>query len=354
MQILDARAARVTLTVALVAVILYAAFLARKTIFVFILALFVSYMIAPLVRLLDRYRPRRAPPITSVVAAFALLFGVAVAVLAVVGPIVSTQAANLIEQIPKWAQRASDPSELPLPGFLESLRPPIEDMVREARKGATGSALPLLRGAGLQAMHLAGILPLLVLIPILAFVFVSDSVAIRARLLALVRSTTTRARATEVVNDVDTLLGSYVQALAILSLATFLSYSAFFLIAAVPFGLLLAAIAAVLEFIPFLGPLAAGVIAVALAAIAGYDHLLWIVLFIIAYRGFQDYILSPRLLSGGAHLHPALVIFAFLAGEEIGGVAGMFVSVPVLAIALVVARAVLAHPPAAARKPPPV
>ncbi len=80
-----------------------------------------------------------------------------------------------------------------------------------------------------------------------------------------------------------------------------------------------------------------------MAAIAGYDHLLWIVLFVIAYRGFQDYILSPRLLSGGVKLHPALVIFAFLAGEEIAGVPGMFLAVPALAIALALVRAVLAR-----------
>lgn len=352
MQILDARAARVTLTVALVAVILYGVFLARKTVFVFILALFVSYMIAPLVRAIERHRPRRVPAIASVIAAFALVLAVVVAGLAVVGPTVSSQAANLVQQVPKWAQRASESSQLPLPRFMESFRPAIEDAVREVRQSATGSTLPLLKTAGEQAMHLAGNLPLLVLIPILAFLFVSDNVAIRARLLALARSTTTRARATQVVNDVDNLLGSYVRALGLLSLATFVSYSAFFLVAAVPFGVLLAAIAAMLEFIPFIGPLFAGLLAVAVAAIAGYDHLLWIVIFVIAYRGFQDYILSPRLLSGGAHLHPALVIFAFLAGEEIAGVPGMFLSVPVLAIALIVARALLAHSSDAAQKPP--
>ncbi len=47
---------------------------------------------------------------------------------------------------------------------------------------------------------------------------------------------------------------------------------------------------------------------------------------------FQDYILSPHLMSKGVELHPLLVIFGVFAGGEIGGVAGVFLSIPVLAL----------------------
>jgi predicted PurR-regulated permease PerM len=348
---LDVRVARATFTVVAVAALLYGLFLVRKTIFVFVLAVFVSYMIMPLVRLLDRWRPRRVPQFVSVACAFALVAGVAVALSVWIGPVVSSQAAGLVDQIPKWAQRANMEGQLPLPGFLESMREDIESLVHGAMKDASGSALPILRTAGEQAVHLASYVPLLILIPILAFVFVSDGIAIRRRLVALFRAAALRERAGEIVADIDTLLGAYVQALSLLALATFVSYSIFFLVARVPYGVLLALIAAVLEFIPFLGPLVAAVLALLVSAVAGYAHLGWILLFIVAYRAFQDYILSPRLLAGGAKLHPALVIFAFLAGEEIAGVPGMFIAVPVVAIALVIVRAVQARAPAKAADP---
>jgi predicted PurR-regulated permease PerM len=45
----------------------------------------------------------------------------------------------------------------------------------------------------------------------------------------------------------------------------------------------------------------------------------------------QDYVLQPYLMSSGVALHPLLVIFGVLAGEQVGGVPGMFLSIPVLA-----------------------
>jgi predicted PurR-regulated permease PerM len=49
------------------------------------------------------------------------------------------------------------------------------------------------------------------------------------------------------------------------------------------------------------------------------------------FRIFQDYVLSPKLLSKGAKLQPVVVIFGILAGGQIAGIPGIFFSVPVLA-----------------------
>ena len=51
---------------------------------------------------------------------------------------------------------------------------------------------------------------------------------------------------------------------------------------------------------------------------------------------FQDYIVSPYLMSKGVKLNPMLVLFGVLAGEQVAGVVGMFFSVPVLATLRVV------------------
>jgi len=64
----------------------------------------------------------------------------------------------------------------------------------------------------------------------------------------------------------------------------------------VPYALLLAAIAAILEFIPMIGPLTAAVTILLVAGFSGYEHLLFILIFLGVYRLFQDYVLSPRLL----------------------------------------------------------
>ena len=100
---------------------------------------------------------------------------------------------------------------------------------------------------------------------------------------------------------------------------------------ACPYPILLAGIAAILEFIPLVGPLTASVVIVLVAAFTGYPHLLWIVIFLVVYRIFQDYVLSPYLMSSGVEIHPMLVLFGVLAGEQLAGIPGMFFSVPVMA-----------------------
>jgi predicted PurR-regulated permease PerM len=99
----------------------------------------------------------------------------------------------------------------------------------------------------------------------------------------------------------------------------------------VPYPVLLAGVAGMLELIPFVGPLTGGVVTLLVAGLSGYDHLLWILVFLIVYRLFQDYVLSPYLLSSSIAIHPLLVLFGVLAGEQVAGVPGMFFSVPVIA-----------------------
>jgi predicted PurR-regulated permease PerM len=73
-------------------------------------------------------------------------------------------------------------------------------------------------------------------------------------------------------------------------------------------------------------------IIIGVSAASGFPHVLWVIIFLGVYRIFQDYILSPRLMSQGVELHPLLIIFGVFAGGELGGVAGIFLSVPLLAV----------------------
>ena len=122
--------------------------------------------------------------------------------------------------------------------------------------------------------------------------------------------------------------------LVVLSAVAFAAYSIFFSVLGIPYAILLAALGAMLEFIPTLGPLTASAIILLVAAVTG-GHLLAIVIFIVAFRMFQDYLVSPNLMGQGVKLHPLLVLFGVFAGAEVAGVAGAFLSVPVLALARV-------------------
>jgi len=67
------------------------------------------------------------------------------------------------------------------------------------------------------------------------------------------------------------------------------------------------------------------------AFLAGYKHLLWLLVFLLVWRGIQDYVSSPRILGKTLELHPLAVLFGVFAGGEVAGVIGVFLSIPVLA-----------------------
>src|SRR5204863_3063056 len=129
-----------------------------------------------------------------------------------------------------------------------------------------------------------------------------------------------------IAEDLNVLLAQYIRALVLLGLSASISYGVFFSIIGVPYALLLAAIAFPLEFIPMLGPAASATIILIVAGLGGFHNWIALVAFLAVYRILQDYVIAPHLMSTGMELHPLLVIFGVFAGEQIGGVAGAFLS----------------------------
>ena len=77
-------------------------------------------------------------------------------------------------------------------------------------------------------------------------------------------------------------------------------------------------IAGVFEFVPLVGPLAIAIMAAALALLhAGSFNAFLVLLFLGVLRIVQDYVIYPRLIGQGIHLHPLAVIFAILAGTKL-------------------------------------
>lgn len=329
----DVRAARITWTVSLVLLSLYAVYSVRRTLFVFVLAVFFSYVLYPAVRSLERMVPRRMSRTASTAFVFVLLVVLLAGLAALIGPLIAEQSSRLAEELPALVRDPKVFDRLPLPDWLAPFRSRGLEFLREQIQTGTSLAVPLARQVGATVLQVAGNALFVVLIPILAFLFIKDGTLMRDQFLDWTAGGRRGSMWQRIVDDLDALLGRFIRALLILALATFVAYSVFFYVAGVPYGVLLAALAAVLEFIPIVGPLVAAVACLVVAGLSGYTHLLILAGFIGLYRLFQDYVLNPMLMSGGVAVPPLLILFGLLAGEELAGVAGIFLSVPVLAAA---------------------
>jgi predicted PurR-regulated permease PerM len=327
---IDHRAARISWTVFLIALLLVVTYLIRVTLLVVVFSIFFAYLLYPLIQIAERYRPPRIPRTTVIVLVFILVIAIVTIVAVLFGAQIVDEAVNLGQQLPQLLNSANISQRIPLPDFLESQRARMLNFITEQLRMGTGQALPLVQQLGIGIMHAATNLIYLVLVPILSFLLIKEAPALKMEVLSLIGESNSSLWTT-IIEDLNILLASYVRALLLLSIATFVSYSIVFSALGVPYALLLSGIAALLEIIPFVGPLTAVGIILAVSGFSGYEHLLWLIIFILAYRIFQDYVLNPYLMSEGLEVSPLLVIVGLLAGEQLGGVAGIFLSVPLLA-----------------------
>lgn len=325
----DRRAAQYTWTAAAILLLLVALYRIRTALFVFIIALLFAYLLSPLVDFIDRVLPASRTRTPALIFAYLLLIGALAFAAVGLGSRIAEEANSLLTRLPDLVGKTAEAAPSPPP---QSAMDSLMESVRSQIRLHAGDVVAYLPRAGLRVLALAGNLVWVIIVPILSFFFLKDGHVMWLKLVEMIDEGPHRAVIEDIARDVNVLLAQYMRALTILSLFTLTFFSFYLSVTRVPYALLLAAIAGMLEFIPMIGPLTAASAIVVVSLFSGYPHVLWILIFMGVYRLFQDYVLSPRLMSEGMELHPLLVMFGVFAGGEIGGVAGTFLSVPVLAL----------------------
>jgi len=349
---LDARAFRISWTVLLAAGLVSVLYLLRHALLVFLLAVLFAYVIWPLVRVAEALWRRVWPStgsarLLALAVVYPVLIGVTVLIAVIWAPQITQQATALFEKLRAFTNPAQRAELLERVTQTRGWSLPVFYAIRDLLRQHAGEILPYLQSGGAQLLRYLSNLWLVALVPILAFFFVKDAERLAAGVEEWFDQDHQRGFLRDLFTDLHDLLAQYMRAVMVLSLGTFASHALFFFVIGLPYALLLATLAGVLEFIPMVGPLSAGVVIVLAAWLAGYDHVLWVLIFLVAWRLIQDYVNMPWVLGSGVKLHPLLVIFGILAGAELAGVAGMFLSAPVMAAVRILLRLSLARARAA-------
>jgi predicted PurR-regulated permease PerM len=198
--------------------------------------------------------------------------------------------------------------------------------------------LHLAQRAGLRVAEVARQSYLLILVPILAAFFLKDGRSFSRVLLSLVTAKPQREFMEGVLGDLNQMLAHFIRAQLTLAALSLLVYTAFLGLAKVSYALVLGTAGGIMEFIPVVGPLTAAVLIVGISLLLSYPHWVLLLLFLGAWRLVQDYVVSPRIMGTSMELHPLAAIFGVLAGGEIAGVLGIYLSIPVMASLRIVWR----------------
>jgi len=314
--------------------------------FLIVLSTFFAYLIEPLVRMIrrpfevanrDRYMPRPLAIVTAYLIVFSTI-GITVAVLT---PIVSEQVKQFTANLPTYTNSIQRQFN-DLSNRYERYRMPeaVQKQINEKATGIAGTV-----GSSVTDFFISSLsfLPWLILIPILAFFFLKDANLFRLSLLRIFPSGDWRTRIESIIHDVNTTLAAYTRAQLISCVLIGTLCTIAFYLLGVNYALLLGVLAGVLEFIPLIGPLTIAIIAISVAALESPWEALYVFIFLAVLRLLQDYVFYPRIVREGIHLHPLAIILSVLAGEQVAGIPGVFLSIPVVALLTVVYKHILEH-----------
>ena len=315
--------------------------------FLIVLSVFFAYLIDPIVKLIrrpfkersiDRWMPRSL----AIPLAYIIVFTVLGIVIANVAPRVVDQAKEFGTNLPAYGQAIRERTN-DLNRRFDRLRIP-DEVQGEINKKVADLGTSITTAVGGFVLGLFYYLPWLILVPILAFFFLKDVNQFRLAILRMFPAGPLRYRAEVVMADVNTTLTAYTRAqlISCFLIATICTIG--FYIFGLKYALLLGILAGVFEFVPLLGPLTIGIVVI-LTAAASDDpwKALYAAIFLIVLRIIHDYFTYPRIVRGGIHLHPLAIILSVLAGEQIAGIPGVFLSIPLVAVATVMYRHILEH-----------
>ncbi len=296
----------------------------------------IAYFLDPIADRLENLGLSRAAA-TSVIT-LGMVLTLVLLVLAVIPTLVS-QTAALVNAAPEIAKR--------MQAFLIERFPELQDSTSTLRqtlaqiaqfiqsKGAT-----LAQGIVSSAMSVVSAVIFIVVVPVVSFYMLLDWDKMVARIDGLLpRDHAPVLR--DLAKEIDRVLAGFVRGQMSVCLSLGIYYSAALMLAGLDFGLVVGAIAGAVTFIPYVGAIIGGVLAIGLALFQFWGD--WVSIGIIAAifaigQFIEGNILTPRLVGQSIGLHPIWLLLALSAFGSLFGFVGMLIAVPVAAALGVLTR----------------
>ncbi|MEL6516942.1 MAG: AI-2E family transporter [Pseudomonadota bacterium] len=302
----------------------------------FVLGGAIAYCLDPIADRLERVGLSRMVA-TILITFFALLIFVVMALLVI--PTLVEQAIELVNVAPQLVQN--------LQMFLTERFPQLADTESTMRKSLQDFIDTLqARGGELVntvltgAMSFLNVIVLVVLVPVVTFYLLLDWDKLVARIDSLLprdHAPTVRA----IAGDIDKTLASFIRGQGTVCVILGTYYAAGLMLVGLQFGLVVGFIAGLITFIPYVGAIFGGALAIGLALFQFWGEWGWIAavaaIFMVG-QFIEGNILTPNLVGQSVGLHPVWLIFALSVFGSIFGFVGMLVAVPLAAMIGVVAR----------------
>lgn len=314
------------LVVSLVSVLLW---LVRGSLYPFILAAVMAYLLHPFTRAVQAQGVKRFGAILLV---YCIATGVVVLFFLKIVPLIIVDLRQLVQMLPSIVENGEAIMDqvgqhyqsISLPDVI---RQEVDGALFAAQNEVTTVIADLANTAVKLVRYSLGIL----ISPILAFYMLYDWDKIKDHLVLLVPQAGRR-EVTKLIKDLDDVLAGVVrgQLLVAAIVGTCVTVGLYYL--DVPFAILIGFIAGVLDIIPYFGALIGAAPAVTLSLLESPGLALKVGLLFLVIHQLEGMIIGPKILGDSIGLHPLIIIFCLFAGGELFGVTGMLLAMPVVAV----------------------
>jgi len=169
------------------------------------------------------------------------------------------------------------------------------------------------------------------IIPIMIYYFLCDGNKIYNKSMLLL-PTEKRGIAKKILNDIDRVLKRYITSQLLLSGVIGVLTFILLLILKVKFPLWISILNAILNIIPYFGPLFGAVPAVIVALLDSPIKALWVIVGMFVIQQLEGDILAPKMTGDSTDMHPFVIIILLITGDNFGGFIGMILAVPIAVI----------------------
>jgi predicted PurR-regulated permease PerM len=329
LKLFDKKTAQALLTILVFGLVLIFLYVSWRALITFLFAIFFAYILeAPISKLQGWLRGSRPAAIAVV---YLLFVAALIITFSLIGPPVMEEAQKLAQQGPAMGKQIKSGDLVNQLAAKHGWNPVAARWATDYLNEHQGELIAATQNLTLRAIKTIQSMWWLVLVPILAIFFLKDGHQLSQNIINSVEDPRDRGMVAETVQEMNLMLGHFIRAQLTLAGLAMVVETAVFSIMRVPYAIALGPAVGAMEFIPVVGPAIGGLAVLAVALLSGYKHMWMLLIFLLIWRGIQDYVTSPRIMGNTLELHPLAVLFGVLAGGEVAGVIGVFLSIPVMA-----------------------
>lgn len=301
-------------------------YILKDVVIIFLFALIIASAISPFANWLDE---KGFPRLLGVLLLFLVVLALIVGVLSLIIPYVSQDINQLTSTLPQLVTKVStslekvqqgSPQYLDFLSEIQNILQGFSDYLQQSSQSILGLIISIFGGV----MSAIAIL-------IISFYLSVTKKGIESFLGSIVPEKY-EGYAVNLWKRAELKVGLWLQGQLLLGLIIGLVVYVGLSLMGIKFALILGFLAAIFEIVPMVGPVLASIPAIFLAFLQSPALGLWVIVFYVVVQQLENHLLVPVVLGKTIGLNPVVVIIALLIGENLAGIPGMILSVPVATI----------------------